>query len=355
VCGDAGGSPLLVRAPAAVGLNRGVRVHLFSAKRYEREPFETANVAHGHELEFLEPRLEPRTARLATGADAVCVFVNDLIDADVVSQLSELGVRAMALRCAGYNNVDLVAAQRAGIPVVRVPAYSPEAVAEHTLALILSLDRQIHRAYQRVREANFSLDGLLGEGLHGKTAAVVGTGRVGAHVARLLLAFGCIVLAHDPFPDDGLVAAGARYVELRELYARADVLALTCPLTPETFHLVDEVSIEVMRPGVMLVNTGRGALIDTAAVIDALKTGHIGSLAIDVYEEEGSLFFEDRSQQMLEDDVFARLLTFPNVLITAHQGFFTSGALAAIAETTLTNLDDLAAGRPCPNLVSAPS
>ncbi len=326
-----------------------------SAKPYERTVFDTANLSRSHDLEYLEPRLEPRTAPLAAGADAVCVFVNDVLDEDVVSQLDALGVRAVALRCAGYNNVDLAAAARAGISVVRVPAYSPEAVAEHTLALILSLDRRIHRAFQRVREANFSLDGLLGQGLYGRTAGVVGTGRVGAHVARLLAAFGCTVLARDPFPDPGLEAAGIGYVELPELYARADVIALTCPLTSETFHLVDDAAIEVMRRGVMLVNTGRGALIDTTAVIAGLKSGQIGSLALDVYEEEGSLFFEDRSQQVLTDDVFARLLTFPNVLITAHQGFFTTGALAAIAETTLANLDDLAAGRVCANEVKQPA
>jgi D-lactate dehydrogenase len=329
-----------------------VRVTVFSTKPYEQPSFEAANRGR-HRLDYLEPRLDATTVGLAEGGDAVCVFVNDVLDAAVVDRLHRLGAGAIALRCAGYNNVDLGAAAEAGITVVRVPAYSPEAVAEHTLALILCLDRRIHRAYQRVREANFALDGLLGHGLHGRTAGVVGTGRIGAHVARLLTAFGCTVLAHDPMPDPVLVADGVEYVDRPALYAAADIVCLTCPLTATTYHLIDREAVASMKPGVMLVNTGRGALIDTAAVIEGLKSARIGSLALDVYEEEGPLFFEDRSHEIIADDVFARLLTFPNVLLTAHQGFFTSGALAAIAETTLANLDDIAAGRRCPNEVTA--
>lgn len=322
---------------------------MFSSKSYDRESFEACNHSHDHQLEFLDVRLDARTAELAAGCGAVCVFVNDDVGAATVERLAELGVGVIALRCAGFNNVDLTAAAAAAIAVVRVPAYSPTAVAEHTLALILGMDRHIHRAYQRVRDGNFSLDGLLGKGLHGATAGVVGTGRIGHHVARLLAAFGCDVLAHDPVADPALVDAGVSYVTLAELFERSDVVALTCPLTDDTFHLVDKAAIDIMKPGVMLVNTGRGALIDTAAVIGGLKSGRIGSMALDVYEEEGPLFFEDRSTEVIADDVFSRLLTFPNVLLTAHQGFFTVPALRAIGEITLTNLDDIEAGQPCPN------
>jgi len=326
-----------------------MRVMMFSSKSYDRESFDVCNRSHGHQFEFLDVRLDVRTAELATGYDAVCVFVNDDVSAATAQRLAELDVGVVALRCAGFNNVDLGATAAAGITVVRVPAYSPTAVAEHTLALILGADRHIHRAYQRVRDGNFSLDGLLGNGLHGATAGVVGTGRIGHHVARLLTAFGCHVLAHDPVTDAALVEAGVSYVTLAELFERSDIVALTCPLTDDTFHLVDEAALDMMKPGVMLVNTGRGALIDTAAVIGGLKSGRIGSMALDVYEEEGALFFEDRSTEVIADDVFARLLTFPNVLLTAHQGFFTVPALHAIAEITLANLDDIEAGRPCPN------
>ena len=326
-----------------------MRVLMFSAKRYDRASFDACNGVHRHEIEYLDVRLDERTADLAAGYEAVCIFVNDVATAATSARLAELGVRVIALRCAGYNNVDVEAAKRVGVAIVRVPAYSPEAVAEHTLALILASDRHIHRAHHRVREGNFALDGLLGRGLHGATAGVVGTGRIGQHVARLLVAFGCTVLAHDPFVDGELVALGVRYVELEELWSKADIVALTCPLTAETFHLVNDAAIKSMKPGVMLVNTGRGALIDTAAVIEGLKSGHIGYLALDVYEEEGPLFFEDRSADVIRDDVFARLLTFPNVLLTAHQGFFTEPALRSIAATTLANIDDLEAGRSCPN------
>lgn len=330
-----------------------MRTLMFSAKRYDRTAFDECNTdraaGHHHDLEFLDVRLDARTADLAASSDAVCVFVNDVVDAPALHRLDEIGVRTVALRCAGYNNVDLPAATSLDIAVVRVPAYSPDAVAEHTLALILGLDRHVHRAYQRVRDGNFALDGLLGRGLHGRTAGVVGTGRIGSHVARLLLAFGCDVIAFDPVADPVLLAAGAHYADLRTLLGESDLVTLNCPLTEETFHLVDAEAIDTMKPGVMLINTGRGALVDTAAVIEGLKSGRIGSVGLDVYEEEGALFFEDRSAEIITDDVFARLLTFPNVLLTAHQGFFTAPALRSIAETTLSNLDDIAAGRPCPN------
>jgi D-lactate dehydrogenase len=332
-----------------MGENEAMRTLMFNTKRYDRLSFDECNRQHGHYLEYLEARLDPRTADLAAGFAAVCIFVNDDAGPETIDRLAELGVKAIALRCAGYNNVDLGAATTAGIAVVRVPAYSPEAVAEHTLALVLALDRHIHRAYQRVRDGNFALDGLLGNGLHGATAGVVGTGRIGQLVARLLIAFGCEVLAHDPFVDEQLVAAGVDYVSRAELLGRCDIITLTCPLTSDTFHLVDRAAVAEMKDGVMIVNTGRGALVDTTAVIAGLKSGRIGALGLDVYEEEAPLFFEDRSTEVITDDLFARLLTFPNVLLTAHQAFFTRPALRAIAATTLSNLDDLDAGRPCAN------
>jgi D-lactate dehydrogenase len=327
-----------------------MRMAVFSAKSYERSSFGGS----AHELVFHEARLTVGSVELARSADAVCVFVNDDVGADVLATLHAHGVRAVLLRCAGFNNVDLAAASRLGIRVLRVPAYSPNAVAEHTIALILAVNRHIPRAYNRVRDGNFSLEGLVGFDLAGKTAGVVGTGRIGAIVARLLWHFRCEVLAHDPTVDAGLVGLGVRYVGLDELWARSDVITLNCPLLPSTHHLVSHDAIAKMKPGVLLTNTGRGALIDTVAVIDGLKRGHIGALALDVYEEEGALFFEDRSSQLLADDVFARLLTFPNVVITAHQAFLTEQALAAIAATTIANLDDVASGRPSDNEVTAP-
>ncbi|MCU1345074.1 MAG: ldhA, partial [Acidimicrobiia bacterium] len=285
------------------------------------------------------------------GAAAVCVFVNDDLSAPVLEGLSGLGVRYVALRCAGFNNVDLAAARALGVTVVRVPAYSPNAVAEHTLALILGLNRRIYKSYARVREGNFSLDGLLGFDLAGKTAGVIGTGRIGALVARLLWHFRCRVLAYDQQPDPAAVALGIEYVDLDRLWAHSDLISLNCPLTEATHHLVNGHTIGLMKRGVMLVNTGRGALVDTTAAIEGLKNGQIGSLALDVYEEEGQLFFEDRSQEIITDDVFSRLLTFPNVLVTAHQGFFTREALKAIAEVTIQNLDALEATGSCINEV----
>jgi D-lactate dehydrogenase len=330
-----------------------MRVAMFNAKPYDVESFERANSHARYDIDFLEGRLNVRTAELARGADAVCVFVNDVVDADVLGALHQLGVRHVLLRCAGFNNVDLTAAAALGMAVCRVPAYSPNAVAEHTIALILALNRRIHRSYNRVREGNFSLDGLVGFDLAGKTVGVVGTGRIGTLVARLLWHFRCDVICFDPVENPRITELGMTYVDIAELWRRSDLISLNCPLSPSTHHLVSDEAIEQMKPGVMLVNTGRGALVDTVAVINGLKSGRIGSLAIDVYEEEAELFFEDRSSEVIADDVFSRLLTFPNVLITAHQGFLTHEALAAIAETTLGNLDDLEAGRVCPNQVTS--
>lgn len=314
-----------------------MKIAVFSTKPYDRESLEAANEEFGHELSFFESHLVPATARLAEGCDAVAPFVNDQVDEEVIDQLAEMGVRLLTLRSAGFNHVDLRAAAREGIRVARVPAYSPFSVAEHAMALILTLNRKLHRAYNRVREANFSLLGLVGFDLHGKTIGVVGTGQIGEVFCRIALGFGCEVLASDPFPREEVREMGVRYVELTDLLAASDIIALHLPLTPETHHLIDARAIERMKEGVMLINTSRGGLVDTRAVIRGLKTGKIGSLGLDVYEEEGDLFFEDLSDTVLQDDVFARLLTFPNVLITGHQGFFTAEALANIARTTLAN------------------
>lgn len=328
-----------------------MRLCLFSARSYDRDSFTAAGVA-GVEFVFVEDRLSPETAAFARGCDSACLFVNDDAGAASLAALAGLGVKSIAMRCAGYNNIDLRAAAGLGLPVVRVPAYSPNAVAEHTIALILALNRRIHRAYNRVRDRDFSLDGLVGFDLKGKTAGVLGTGRIGGLVARLLWHFRCRVLAYDPSPDAKLAELGVEYAALDRIWAESDLISLNMPLLPETRHIVNAATIARMKRGVMLVNTGRGPLIDTPSAVEGLKCGQIGSMALDVYEEEAALFFEDRSEEVLWDDTFARLLTFPNVLITAHQAFLTHEALHAIAATTLSNLADLAAGRPCPNLVT---
>lgn len=315
-----------------------MKVAVFSAKPHDVRYLSAANESGRHHLEFHDVRLTVATAALARGARAVSAFVSDDLSAPVLYQLAGLGVQIVALRSTGYNHVDLKAARDAGITVARVPSYSPHAVAEHTLALMLTLNRKTHRAFNRVREGNFALEGLLGFDMHGKTAGIVGTGAIGTVLARILLGLGCRVLAHDPYPNEDARAMGVSYVDLATLFGACDMLALLCPLTPETHHLIDDDAVAAMKPGVMLINTSRGAVIDTRAVIRGLKSGRIGSLGLDVYEEEADLFFEDLSDRIIPDDVFARLLTFPNVLITGHQGFFTSDAVTAIAETTLANL-----------------
>jgi D-lactate dehydrogenase len=312
---------------------------VFSTKSFDRQ-FLTPAAAGQHELRFLEPRLTKETAILARGAGAVCAFVNDQVDAGVLAEFKALGVRLVALRSAGYNNVDLGAAQRHGIAVAYVPAYSPDAVAEHALAMMMALNRNIHRAWLRVREGNFELEGLLGFNMRGRCVGVIGTGRIGVAMARILCGLGCRVIAHDPVPDPTL---DVPYLPLEEVLAAADIVTLHCPLTVQTRHLINPAAIARMKRGVMLINTSRGAIVDTPAVIAGLKSGAIGHLGLDVYEEEAGLFFEDRSDRMITDDVFARLLTFPNVLVTGHQGFFTEDALTAIAETTIGNIAAFAA------------
>lgn len=314
-----------------------MRIAFFSAKPYDIDAFTRANAAGSHVLEFHEDHLNARSAVLAGGAEAVCAFVNDRLDGETLRALAAQGVTLILLRSAGYNHVDLEAAAALSLPVASVPSYSPHAVAEHTMALILTLNRKTHRAWMRVREGNFALDGLLGFDLAGKTVGVVGTGQIGTILLRILHGFGCRLVAHDPYPNAECLALGVDYVPLDALFEAADILTLQCPLTPATFHMVNDASIARMKPGVMVVNTSRGAVIDTSAAIRGLKAGQIGSLGLDVYEEEADLFFDDSSNRFIPDDVFARLLTFPNVLITGHQGFFTAEALGAIARTTLAN------------------
>ena len=316
-----------------------MRVAIYSTRPNDREFLTRANGARRHQLLFLEARLDATTVSAADGAQAVCVFVNDRLDAEVLQALHAGGVRLVALRCAGFNHVDLAAAAALGLAVGRVPEYSPHAVAEHTAALVLTLNRKIHRAYNRVREGNFALEGLLGFDLYGRTVGLVGTGRIGTCFARIMAGFGCRVLATAPEVNPECTALGVNYVELAELLARSDIVSLHCPLTPQTRHLIDAAALTRMKRGAMLINTSRGAVVDTRAVIAALKSGQLGSLGLDVYEEEADLFFRDLSDEVLHDDLFARLLTFPNVVITGHQAFFTEDALAAIAQTTLANLD----------------
>jgi D-lactate dehydrogenase len=331
-----------------------MRVAVFSTKPYDRQFLEAANVDHGHELQFMEPRLTAETARLAEGFAGVCIFVNDQLDRPALETLAAGSMRLVALRCAGFNNVDLRAAEELGIAVVRVPAYSPHAVAEFTVGLILSLNRRIHRAYTRTRDNNFSLDGLLGFDLHGRTVGVIGTGAIGAIVARIMRqGFACEVLAYDLYERPELIKMGVRYTTPRELAAAADIITLHCPLTPETRHIVNRETIARAKPGFMLVNTSRGALVDAEALIDGLKSGQIGAAALDVYEQEADFFFEDLSGEVIQDDVLQRLLTFPNVLLTGHQAFFTRDALTAITETTIASITAFDRGEPLVNRVAA--
>jgi len=330
-----------------------MRVAAFSVKPYDRASLAAASTGLPIQWAWFEPRLDRDTARLAEGSTAVNCFVNDQLDAATLEILAALGVKLITLRCAGFNQVDLAAAARLALPVVRVPEYSPHAVAEHTIGLMLTLDRRLHRAYNRVREGNFSLDGLLGFDLFGRTVGVVGTGRIGRCVAEILLGFGCRVLTFDPTPEPELIRRGVSYAPLDELLAASHIVTLHCPLKPNTLHLIDAAAISRMKRGAMLINTSRGGLIDTPAVIAALKTGQLGHLGLDVYEEEADLFFDDHSNSIIQDDVFTRLLTFPNVVITAHQAFFTQNALDAIAAQTVRNLVHFDRGEPLEAVVQA--
>lgn len=321
-----------------------MRTILFSTQTYDRDSFLACS--SDLDLHFQPARLTLDTAALAQGHAVVCAFINDDLSAPVLECLAEGGTQLIALRSAGYNHVDLHAAQQLGLTVVRVPAYSPHAVAEHAVALVLALNRRLHRAYNRTREGDFSLHGLTGFDLVGKRVGVVGTGQIGEVFARIMAGFGCALLAYDPYPNPAVAALGGRYVPLDELLAESDIVSLHCPLNDGTRYLVNSHSLQRMKRGAMLINTGRGALVETPALIEALKSGQLGYLGLDVYEEEANLFFEDRSDLPLQDDVLARLLTFPNVIVTAHQAFLTREALAAIARTTLDNINAWASGAP---------
>jgi D-lactate dehydrogenase len=326
-----------------------MKIAVFSSKSYDRTFLEAAN--SDHELTFFEPRLTAATASLAAGFAVVCVFINDQLQADTLRQLAKQGTRLIALRSAGFNNVDLAIAAELDLTVVRVPAYSPHAVAEHAVGLILMLNRKLNRAYNRVREDNFALEGLLGFDLHGAIVGIVGTGKIGLCFAQIMNGFGCRLLAYDVAQNPDCLQLGVQYVPLSELLSVADVVSLHCPLMPETQHLINAKTIELLKPGMMLINTSRGGLIDTAAVIAGIKSGQIGYLGIDVYEQEENLFFEDLSNTIVQDDTFQLLQSFPNVVITAHQAFFTREALQNIAETTLKNVSDFESGRLCPNQI----
>jgi len=328
-----------------------MRVAVFSTKPYDREFLDAAARGTKHDLRYYETRLTADTAPLAKGCDAVCIFVNDEADAAALGVLAAEGVKLVACRCAGFNQVDIDEAHKLGLTVVRVPAYSPHAVAEHTVGLLLALNRHIPRAYNRVRDGNFQLDGLMGFDLFNKTVGVVGTGKIGALAAKILHGFGCRILAFDSYINPDCTAIGVDYVGLDELLAQSDVVTLHCPLTPETNKLINEKTLAKMKPGAMLINTSRGDVIDTRAVIDALKSRRLGYLALDVYEEEEHYFFEDFSGRVIEDDVLARLMTFPNVLITGHQAFLTREAIGNIASTVIDSLTNFEEGRPLPNKV----
>lgn len=324
---------------------------VFSAKPYDRLFLEPKAREAGHEFDFIETRINNKTCRLAEGYSAICTFVNDMLDAEILEAIHRAGIRLITLRCAGYNQVNLPKAQELGFKITRVPAYSPYAVAEHAVGMTLSLCRNLHRVYQRVRDNNFALDGLLGFDLHGREVGIIGTGAIGSVTAKIFSGFGCRVRLYDIQQNAACHGIG-EYVPLEYLLQNSDIISLHCPLTPSTFHMINAQTIASMRKGVMLINTSRGGLVDTQAVIQGLKSSHIGSVGLDVYEEEGDLFFEDLSNRVITDDVFSRLLTFPNVLITAHQAFFTTDALNAIATTTVDNLTRFEANQPLLNCLT---
>jgi D-lactate dehydrogenase len=334
-----------------------MKVAVFSTEPYDRQFLDAANaeLGHPHEFVYLDTRLESHTAALAAGFPAVCIFVNDDGSAETLRTLAASGTQLVTLRCTGYNNIDLQAAQDLGITVTRVAVYSPYSVAEHVVGLIQLLNRKLHRAYNRVRDDNFALNGLLGFDLHGRTVGIVGTGKIGLILAQIMTGFGCEVLGYDVYPNPQFETIGtARYVPLPELFERSDIISLHCPLTHDTHHLINAQTIAQMKRGVMLINTSRGQLVDTKAAIEGIKSGKIGYLGIDVYEQEANLFFRDLSDTVIQDDTFQLLQSFPNVAITAHQAFFTRDALNDIARTTIANLSDFEAHRPLSNEVRLP-
>ena len=326
-----------------------MKIAVFSTKPYDQEYFEAYSSDYDLELTFFETALNYTTANLTAGFEIACVFVNDKVDEKTLITMSGNGIKLVALRCAGYNNVDLEAAKRNNIKVVRVPAYSPEAVAEHALALIQTLNRKTHKAYNRIREGNFSLNRLIGFNLHGKTVGVIGTGKIGATFCKIMKGFGCRIIAFDVHKADELIDLGVEYRSLDEVFKLSDIISLHCPLTPETKHLVNEESLSLMKNGVMIINTSRGALINTADIIKGLSSRKIGYLGIDVYEQEENLFFKDLSESIIEDDMILRLNSFPNVLITAHQAYFTREAMEEITLTTLNNITEFQKGEKLKN------
>jgi D-lactate dehydrogenase len=321
-----------------------MRIGFFSAKPYDIRHFNRTNEAFGAEIEYFDYRLCMQNVKLAEGYEVVCAFVNDSLCEEVLVELAKGGTKIIAMRCAGFNNVDLVAAKKLGMEVVNVPAYSPESVAEHTVALMLTLNRKIHKAYQRTRDANFALAGLVGFNMFGKTVGVIGTGKIGLATIKILQGFGCKVLAFDPYPNQAVIELGIDYVDLQTIYSNSDIISLHCPLTPENHHLLNKDSFNKMKPGVMVINTSRGGLLNAIDAMEALKEGQLGSLGLDVYENEKGLFFEDKSSEIIQDDVFRRLSACHNVIFTGHQAFLTQEALNAIASTTLTNVQAILSG-----------
>jgi D-lactate dehydrogenase len=326
-----------------------MRIGFFSAKPYDIRHFNRINDTFNAEIEYFDYRLCMQNVKLAEGYEIVCAFVNDSLCEEVLVELAKGGTKVIAMRCAGFNNVDLIAAERLGMKVVNVPAYSPESVAEHSVALMLTLNRKIHKAYQRTRDANFALSGLVGFNMFGKTVGVIGTGKIGLATVKILLGFGCKVVAFDPYPNQAVIDLGVEYVSLDTLYPQCDIISLHCPLTQDNHHLLNKVSFHKMKPGVMVINTSRGGLLDALDAMEALKDGQLGSLGLDVYENEKGLFFEDKSNEIIQDDIFRRLSACHNVIFTGHQAFLTEEALNAIATITLTNLTQLMAGQDCNN------
>ncbi len=324
-----------------------MRIAVFSTCKYDQEFLERYNT--GHELVFFEQALSLKTIALTETFDALCLFVNDKTDSNMLTALKENGIKLILLRCAGFNNIDVAAAEELGIKILRVPAYSPEAVAEHALSMILTLNRKTHKAYNRIREGNFSLEGLMGFNLHNCKVALIGTGNIGKAFYRILKGLGCRVVAFDPYPDKALIADGLTYASLEEAVCDAEIVSLHCPLSDQSFHMINEQTLRFFKKGAMLINTSRGALVNTEEVITALKSGQLGYLGLDVYEQESALFFHDLSGEVIQDDLIARLISFPNVLITSHQGFFTREAMQQIAEITFSNADAFASGEPLVN------
>ncbi len=327
-----------------------MKIAFFDTKRHDKLSFDSFNSSYGFSITYIESHLSPETVSLAKGHDAVCVFVNDKITKAVLEELQQNGIKLVALRCSGYSNVDIEEARSKSIAVVRVPSYSPHAVAEHTLGLMMCLNRKIHHAYNRTKENNFSIEGLLGFDMHAKTAGVIGCGQIGSVMCKILQGFGMKVLGYD-LQNGCVERSGAIYADLPTIYKQSDIITLHCPLTPQTQHIINKESIALMKNGVMLINTGRGGLVDTTALIAGLKSKKIGLAGLDVYEEESDYFYKDLSLTVIPDDILERLLTFPNVLITSHQAFFTKEAINNIAKTTLDNIKQFVDKKPLVNLI----